>query len=339
MLSSVAEELITQAIKENTPSAWERNRDDVERIEQAATPDALLGLAPRAAGMVRKAWLQRAQEFGPEIVPLMADRLRHTHEIDGQDAQTRASETLIAALYRQGDTGSRALLDCFDELDDYGKSVASVALGLLGTQESADTLWAFYQRSKERPEKRYFIGPLWGLVDLGDSRAADALAEILWAACYFYEIFAMAHRAGDARAILPLVYAVLQGTAEMKEHAAHALCSVAHRIGRAALRDALQALGSQTNLPQESRESLADRILSNDPRWAEEYFAPFYEGISPEAVVPEEISARLALYEFVKENPDVIQPAARPGRNDPCWCGSGKKYKHCHWLQDRRANP
>jgi preprotein translocase subunit SecA len=22
------------------------------------------------------------------------------------------------------------------------------------------------------------------------------------------------------------------------------------------------------------------------------------------------------------------------GRNDPCWCGSGKKYKHCHWAQD-----
>jgi uncharacterized protein YecA (UPF0149 family) len=19
-----------------------------------------------------------------------------------------------------------------------------------------------------------------------------------------------------------------------------------------------------------------------------------------------------------------------PGRNDPCWCGSGKKYKNCH---------
>ncbi len=25
----------------------------------------------------------------------------------------------------------------------------------------------------------------------------------------------------------------------------------------------------------------------------------------------------------------------RLGRNDPCWCGSGKKYKHCHWQQDR----
>ncbi|NUQ71577.1 MAG: SEC-C domain-containing protein, partial [Chthonomonadales bacterium] len=21
----------------------------------------------------------------------------------------------------------------------------------------------------------------------------------------------------------------------------------------------------------------------------------------------------------------------KPGRNEPCWCGSGKKYKHCHY--------
>jgi hypothetical protein len=25
-----------------------------------------------------------------------------------------------------------------------------------------------------------------------------------------------------------------------------------------------------------------------------------------------------------------LQKAKKPGRNDPCWCGSGKKYKHCH---------
>ena len=23
------------------------------------------------------------------------------------------------------------------------------------------------------------------------------------------------------------------------------------------------------------------------------------------------------------------------GRNDPCWCGSGKKYKRCHWREDK----
>ena len=30
-------------------------------------------------------------------------------------------------------------------------------------------------------------------------------------------------------------------------------------------------------------------------------------------------------------------PAVRPGRNDPCWCGSGKKYKKCHLESDERA--
>ena len=28
------------------------------------------------------------------------------------------------------------------------------------------------------------------------------------------------------------------------------------------------------------------------------------------------------------------QTKRRPGRNDPCWCGSGKKYKKCHLGQD-----
>ncbi len=26
--------------------------------------------------------------------------------------------------------------------------------------------------------------------------------------------------------------------------------------------------------------------------------------------------------------------AANLGRNDPCWCGSGKKYKRCHYEAD-----
>ncbi len=27
------------------------------------------------------------------------------------------------------------------------------------------------------------------------------------------------------------------------------------------------------------------------------------------------------------------------GRNDPCWCGSGKKYKHCHYKTDKQGQP
>jgi methionyl aminopeptidase len=34
---------------------------------------------------------------------------------------------------------------------------------------------------------------------------------------------------------------------------------------------------------------------------------------------------------------EVATRAGRPGRNDPCWCGSGQKYKKCHLPSDERG--
>ena len=33
---------------------------------------------------------------------------------------------------------------------------------------------------------------------------------------------------------------------------------------------------------------------------------------------------------------DPEQPSEKLRRNDPCWCGSGKKYKRCHMESDER---
>lgn len=30
------------------------------------------------------------------------------------------------------------------------------------------------------------------------------------------------------------------------------------------------------------------------------------------------------------------KPAVLPGRNEPCWCGSGRKYKKCHEPEDHQ---
>ena len=30
------------------------------------------------------------------------------------------------------------------------------------------------------------------------------------------------------------------------------------------------------------------------------------------------------------------RPVQNPGRNDLCWCGSRKKYKHCHLYEDEK---
>ncbi|MFO7743615.1 MAG: SEC-C metal-binding domain-containing protein [Anaerolineae bacterium] len=35
--------------------------------------------------------------------------------------------------------------------------------------------------------------------------------------------------------------------------------------------------------------------------------------------------------------PQDVRPDCELGRNDPCWCGSGKKYKHCHMRKDEQA--
>ena len=43
-----------------------------------------------------------------------------------------------------------------------------------------------------------------------------------------------------------------------------------------------------------------------------------------------------AFFNQAEEETDPI--GQKPGRNDPCWCGSGKKYKHCHWQTDRNMN-
>jgi hypothetical protein len=29
-------------------------------------------------------------------------------------------------------------------------------------------------------------------------------------------------------------------------------------------------------------------------------------------------------------------PVQDLGRNDSCWCGSGRKYKHCHLYEDQK---
>lgn len=40
---------------------------------------------------------------------------------------------------------------------------------------------------------------------------------------------------------------------------------------------------------------------------------------------------------FTKKSDSHVPPAQLPGRNDPCYCGTGKKYKKCHEDQDASA--
>lgn len=45
----------------------------------------------------------------------------------------------------------------------------------------------------------------------------------------------------------------------------------------------------------------------------------------------------MGLFERVKsifQSTEENAPTVKPERNGQCWCGSGKKYKKCHLLED-----
>ncbi|MDP6042434.1 MAG: SEC-C metal-binding domain-containing protein, partial [Candidatus Latescibacteria bacterium] len=41
--------------------------------------------------------------------------------------------------------------------------------------------------------------------------------------------------------------------------------------------------------------------------------------------------------DYGEEKEPIRNLKPKLGRNDPCWCGSGKKYKKCHWLSDQTS--
>jgi hypothetical protein len=57
-------------------------------------------------------------------------------------------------------------------------------------------------------------------------------------------------------------------------------------------------------------------------------------GDQPIVNEPSEITVTQICCEEPPEADEPVRKADRPGRNEPCWCGSGKKYKKCHLAED-----
>jgi len=59
---------------------------------------------------------------------------------------------------------------------------------------------------------------------------------------------------------------------------------------------------------------------------------------SPKPDVPTQIFLNRQSSEDEESGPETyVNELPKLGRNDPCWCGSGKKYKRCHMRQDQAA--
>ena len=81
------------------------------------------------------------------------------------------------------------------------------------------------------------------------------------------------------------------------------------------------------------REHVLDRLAELYGKWGR----PDAQAAVDAQRTPGESRRRRQRSAPVAEPPQVAPPAKKPGRNDPCWCGSGNKYKRCHLDADARS--
>ena len=70
----------------------------------------------------------------------------------------------------------------------------------------------------------------------------------------------------------------------------------------------------QVEAAERAAEEAASRAVHN---------VQYHHADTEEALAAADKNADQSTQPFVREGEKI-------GRNDPCWCGSGKKYKHCH---------
>ena len=85
-------------------------------------------------------------------------------------------------------------------------------------------------------------------------------------------------------------------------------------------------------LPERGRKSLREMIES--PEWHLSQGVRELEHLDIEDICVRGAMLDVAGEDAEEEEPAPEPPPVKPGRNDPCWCGSGKKYKKCHLAED-----
>jgi hypothetical protein len=283
IVDAVSYKLIAQAQRKVKPLLWLRDGGDVKTIRSASTPEELLDLIPLATGLGEAEWHARMRGFGPQVLPLIGAHLKAARDNQGVELRDRIYELLISDLRWRDQEGAQTLLESFDRLDDYGKSLASLTLGLLKAGESADRIWDYYQKVVRNTRENLFVGALWGLIDLGDPRAAGALYEFLVRQRYFSELMGFLSLAGDQRSLVPLLVLGAELDEDDRWDPFLAAVAIVHRVGRDATFKELRE-HSPKDEKDEALETMIEHMMSRPIEDVEEYFALFYRGFRPEDV-------------------------------------------------------
>jgi tetratricopeptide (TPR) repeat protein len=84
----------------------------------------------------------------------------------------------------------------------------------------------------------------------------------------------------------------------------------------------------------EDRQDVLQRLIDMYEKWGKpDRQAPL---VAELAQLGEPLWSPIARAKLEQAQAASAPGGKKPRRNDPCWCGSGKKYKHCHMKSDRQ---
>jgi hypothetical protein len=178
--------------------------------------------------------------------------------------------------------------------------------------------WAFLRIARRRPAESLAI--VRNLAAAADPLDLAALAQQL---CFLPEtpqrteaLFALATNleAFDKDGAALVVLSMLTSALLMEGRQSPLAASIESQFGKHLTRDARAELKTLRAEVDEARLEIADE---KEPT--------IYE-ICLDAFEPAD-----------EEDQPYVRPDPKVGRNDPCWCGSGKKYKKCHLELDQHA--
>lgn len=252
-----------------------------DAISAARTPAQLVFLAKDVTGVFIPQWRERILAFGPEALPAIVRRLQSSQSISDAIERDTVVERLIGVMPMLGDSAAAALMSCFDSLDIYGQSLACMALGMMRVVEARDVIWRYFERVRDDEDIGYAVGALWGLLDLDDPRADEAIAHLLKHDRDFPEPYGFAARGGGVQSIAPLLDRLVITTESPTDKSEvqdvlMALAGVMARVGEETMRTELSNFIKGTDRLGSMLAGLRDRapLVSR-------YFKIFFPDKSP----------------------------------------------------------
>jgi hypothetical protein len=285
------------------------------RIEAAASePEALVRLLIEAGERVPPRLRERILGLGEAAVPpllaIAADEALDDEEAPGKGwAPVHAVELLgelrvpaaaepLLRLLQETEPGAYLYDELLQALPELGPAVVEPALAAYQTVD---------------PERRFSLGSVLAGLGVRDDRIYAALVE------EFQQepVPGTMHLAeyGDPRA-LPLLSKALDDYQEINTDDPMANHLVVE------LEDAIQHLGGE--LTPEQQEKVR-RIVEHDRPKREQFLDLIDRAVGRMDLATSPVRGARAL----TAEPRPARPARKVGRNDPCPCGSGKKYKKC----------